>query len=228
MMSRRDEALIDLLGISIADLADLFGRKRQTIHAGLLKTKGSAENYLTTMHLIALVQYARRRDHPQFQAILDFIQTNYLHNDSGANAKDLIFPAWGGIRQLLRACATANQIIVLFNWNKAQLFEDGIFLTALNELNAVRRGELDLLVPNRVWTDYLYQTDISHANNLKITRGNVAHVPFILAGSRQACRGFAVCKLSLEEIDSSDAQALWTESILSGIDEREMKRPFRR
>ena len=216
-MSQRDRDLLDIADLTVAQAAEIFGRTPAAMYAAIARPK----NYLESIHLMALVHHARRQNSPRLSLILEFIEQLIEQPDSQID-KELVLPTWGTIRQLLRACSAASQIIVLCNGNKGHLHERALFGHVLRELIPIRRGTLDVVVPHKDWEEEIMSWEMPNPNmvpNLKMESGSV-ELPVILTAMPESRRGFVFGRLSIEETDPVDAESLWALALLAGIQER--------
>ena len=103
-MSSRDIELLKVAEITVSEAADLFGRSRQAVYAGVNKP----QHYLNSGHLLTIIQHAKRNDSERLQAIIGFVASRYSDSETETD-KDLVLPSRNGLQQLISACTVRGE-----------------------------------------------------------------------------------------------------------------------
>ncbi|HMA73847.1 MAG TPA: hypothetical protein VKP67_20550 [Xanthobacteraceae bacterium] len=206
-MSRRDKELLEISRLSATTVGRLLGCSRQAVYQGVARSK----DYFSISNLSILILHLKRSDSDRLFAVMDFIAEHYLRNKRESEI-ELVTSADAGLGQLSRVAARAHQIIIWMNENIEHLENGHNLWIAIERLLNRRPVIIDCLLPEidtvlnklrEIWPEY-------HLSNSHIFSSSAAvNLPTVIAVAPTFVRAFVFARLSVEEIEPTDARRVW-------------------
>jgi hypothetical protein len=209
-MSKRDKALLETAGLSIADAASLFNRTRQALYQGLSQER----HYFSARDALVVLHDARRHDSDRLEELMRFIDANFQEPENR-----FVLPPDPTIEQLNRVLSEADKIALMFNGNIDHLSSKAAFSKVLRDLLGKRENRIvELFVPGEWVLSYIKENlgvEIQKSGVAPriLQREEVSFLPSMVITEQKeqkgAFRAFIFGRISIEELPTAEAGGLF-------------------